>query len=70
VTLPDPLWISRKGAARMLGGISPTTIKRHEARLGLHPKTIGIGPTAQIFYDINEIRAIAATGLPLPAEGE
>ncbi len=56
---PKQLLVSRKDAAQMLGGVSTATIKRLEQAGVLHPRRLRRSLSAQVFYGIEEIIAVA-----------
>lgn len=57
--LPEPLLVSRKNAASMLGGVSVATIIRMELRGALIP--VRLNPhslTSQVFYRMRDLKAL------------
>jgi len=54
------LLVSRKDAARMLGNVDVSTIRRLEKEGLLKPKRLNPrSPTAQVFYAIENVEAVA-----------
>jgi hypothetical protein len=59
-TTPSPqLLIPRDEAARLLGGISVTTCLRLERAGRLHPRKLLGSPGGRVFYERDEIMALA-----------
>jgi hypothetical protein len=55
----QPLLVSRKQAAVMLGGVSEATVKRLEEAGILRGKRLSRKATAQVFYDYDNVVAAA-----------
>jgi len=58
--IAPPLLVSRKDAARMLGGVDVSTVRRLEKAGILVPKRLNRrSPTAQVFYAYENVVAAA-----------
>jgi hypothetical protein len=58
----EPLLVSRKNAALMLGGISVATIIRMEARGALVPVRLNPNSTtSQVFYRLSDLKALVSS---------
>jgi hypothetical protein len=58
-----PLLVNRREAARLLGGISISTMLRLEQSGALRPICLTDARTAQRFYSMDELKALAARGM-------
>jgi hypothetical protein len=65
-----PLLVTRKQAAALLGDISIASIKRLEEFGVLHAKRLNPrSATAQVFFDCDEVAAVAACAVPARPRG-
>jgi hypothetical protein len=62
----EPLLVSRREAARLLGNISTSTMLRLDASGALHPIRLTSSRTAMAFYNYSEVCALAARGVTVP----
>jgi hypothetical protein len=55
----EPLLVSRKQAAAMLGGVDISTIRRLEQEGRLRPVRLSRSAAGQVFFRIGDVRALA-----------